>query len=74
VGYAAIGFLDDILKVKHKRSLGLRAYQKIIGQVGLAAVIAVWAYKKPLIGSKIAVPFTNAYWDLGAFTFPSSCS
>jgi len=70
VGYAAIGFLDDILKVKHKRSLGLRAYQKIIGQVGLAAVIAVWAYKNPLIGSKILVPFTNTYWDLGVFYIP----
>ncbi len=70
VGYAAIGFLDDILKVKHKRSLGLRAYQKIIGQVGLAAVIAYWAYKNPLIGSKIIVPFTDISWDLGIFYIP----
>jgi len=69
-GYAAIGFLDDILKVKHKRSLGLRAYQKMIGQVGLAAVIAVWAYNNPLIGSKVEIPFIDVTWDLGWFYIP----
>lgn len=37
VGYGLIGFLDDFIKVKMKRSLGLRAYQKIIGQFGAGA-------------------------------------
>ncbi len=42
-GYALIGFLDDFLKIRNKRSLGLRAYQKIIGQFGLAIVAAIFA-------------------------------
>ena len=32
IGYACIGFLDDFLKFKFKRNLGLRAYQKILFQ------------------------------------------
>lgn len=70
VGYGLIGFLDDILKIKNKRSLGLRAYQKMIGQVGLAIVIAVWAYNNPMIGSTISIPFTDVTWDLGWFAIP----
>ena len=35
-GFGFIGFVDDYIKVVLKRSLGLRAYQKLIGQFGLA--------------------------------------
>ena len=68
--YGLVGFLDDFLKIKHKRSLGLRAYQKIIGQLGMAIVLAVWAYRNPLIGSSIRLPFSGAEWDLGWFYLP----
>ena len=70
VGYGLIGFLDDFIKVKMKRSLGLRAYQKIIGQFGLALVIAIWAYRNPMVGSVVNVPFLNIEWDLGWFYIP----
>nr|SUY26153.1 phospho-N-acetylmuramoyl-pentapeptide-transferase [Clostridioides difficile] len=32
-GFGFIGFLDDFIKIKLKRSLGLKAYQKIILQL-----------------------------------------
>jgi len=70
VGYGLIGFLDDILKIKNKRSLGLRAYQKMIGQVVVAVVIAVWAYNNPMIGSAISIPFTDLTWELGWLAIP----
>ncbi len=70
VGYGLIGFLDDFIKVKMKRSRGLRAYQKIIGQFGLALVIAIWAYRNPMVGSVVNVPFLNIEWDLGWFYIP----
>ena len=38
-----VGFLDDFIKVRLHRNLGLRAYQKIIAQFGIAFVIAFWA-------------------------------
>ena len=31
LSYAIIGFLDDFIKVRFKRNLGLKPYQKIIG-------------------------------------------
>ena len=68
LGYAIIGFLDDIIKIVKKRSLGLRPYQKIIGQLGLALVIAVYAYFN--MGTTLIVPFTNISWDLGVFFIP----
>ncbi len=70
LGYGLIGFLDDFIKVHKKRSLGLRAYQKIIGQFGLATVIAVWAYRNPLIGPSLVVPWLNVEWNLGWFYVP----
>ena len=38
----SIGFLDDYLKIKFKQNLGLKAYQKIIGQVGIALIFAIF--------------------------------
>ena len=37
VGFGLVGFLDDFIKAKHRRNLGLRAYQKIIAQLLLSA-------------------------------------
>ncbi|MGI6705316.1 MAG: phospho-N-acetylmuramoyl-pentapeptide-transferase [Clostridia bacterium] len=70
LGYGVIGFLDDFIKVAMKRSLGLRAYQKIIGQVGIAVIFAFFAYNHPDIGSKVIVPFMNIEWDLGIWYIP----
>ena len=39
LAYAAVGFLDDLLKIRRKDNLGLKAYQKIIFQ-GAAAILA----------------------------------
>jgi len=41
VGFGAIGFWDDILKVSRRRSLGLRARNKLILQFLLAAAIGL---------------------------------
>lgn len=44
VGFGFVGFLDDFIKIKMKRSLGLKAYQKIILQFALALYIAYYQY------------------------------
>ncbi len=69
-GFALVGFLDDFLKVRKHNTDGLRAYQKIIGQFGIALVLAIFAYRNPMIGSKIYLPFFDAQWDLGIFYIP----
>ena len=66
--YALLGFLDDFIKVYYKQNLGLKPYQKIIGQVGISFVIAVFVFKT--IGSEIFIPFTNNTLNIGAFIIP----
>lgn len=63
--FGIVGFLDDFIKVRRKRSLGLRAYQKIIGQVGVAFIVAWFAYQHPQIGPVIYLPFSGTEWNLG---------
>lgn len=64
LGYSLIGFLDDFLKIKtHDNHRGLKPYQKIIGQAGLAVVAAVFVYENPVVGSAITFPFTTATVD-----------
>ena len=69
-GFGAIGFLDDSIKIKKKRNLGLRAYQKIIGQVVLSLILAIYAYTSPDIGSAVYIPFTSRTVDLGVWYIP----
>ncbi len=62
--YGALGFSDDFVKVSLKRNLGLRAWQKLLGQlVGAGIFLAVFFHEgfKP----EIAVPFigtVNSAW------------
>ena len=42
--FGVLGFMDDHLKIKYKQNLGLRAYQKIIGQVGISIIFAFFVY------------------------------
>lgn len=63
-GYALLGFLDDFIKIKTHANLGLKPYQKIIGQLGIAVIIGVFCYKNPVIGGVINLPFSNKTLDL----------
>lgn len=69
-GFCAVGFLDDFIKVKLKRNLGLRAYQKIIAQFGISFLIALWAYKSPLLGPVLYLPFSGGEWNIGLYYIP----
>ncbi len=57
LSYGVIGFLDDFLKVKRHDNKGLKAYQKIIFQLGVSAIISYFAYKSPYIGDSIKLNF-----------------
>ncbi|MCU1543644.1 MAG: phospho-N-acetylmuramoyl-pentapeptide-transferase [Microbacteriaceae bacterium] len=47
VGLGAVGFVDDFLKTRNQRSLGLGGWSKILGQVIVASVFAVLAINSP---------------------------
>jgi phospho-N-acetylmuramoyl-pentapeptide-transferase len=71
VAFGILGFLDDFIKVVMKRSLGLKAYQKIIGQLLISGIYIYYIYYHTEIGTKIMLPFSNGnYIDLGTLFAP----
>lgn len=71
LGFGAVGFADDFIKVKLKRSQGLTPIQKIVPQVAIAIIAAVWAFLDPRVGSSLRLPFAGREWDLGWFYIPA---
>jgi phospho-N-acetylmuramoyl-pentapeptide-transferase len=65
LGHGLLGFLDDYIKVVLKRSLGLRAREKLLGQVALAAVLAYGAVEVLGLGTHVVVPYLNYTIQLG---------
>ena len=70
VGFGLVGFVDDFIKVKLHRSLGLTPKQKLAPQVIIALGLSFWAYFHPQIGSRLTVPFFGVEWELGWFYIP----
>lgn len=70
IGFGLIGFIDDFIKVVLKRNLGLKAYQKLIGQITIAVIIAVYQSKISVYETQVLVPFLNTYLDLGFLYIP----
>ena len=68
LGSMAVGFADDYIKDVKKNHEGLKPKQKIVGQVIVGTLFALWAYK--YIGSEVILPFTHRTWDLGIFYVP----
>lgn len=69
-GFGFVGFLDDFIKIKMKRSLGLKAYQKIILQFALALFVAYYQYSASPSATQIMVPFTDYVINLGPLYVP----
>ena len=71
-GFGFVGFLDDYIKLAKKRSLGLRAWQKLLLQFIITAIFCyiIMRYFPEL--TKILIPFTNGkvFWDLGILFVP----
>lgn len=66
LGYGLLGFMDDFIKIKFHKNEGLKPYQKVIGQVGLALIIAVFIYIKQ--GG--VLDFFGLKMDFGFFIIP----
>ena len=69
LAYAVVGFLDDFIKIKYKRNLGLRAYQKVIFQLAIALVVAVFVYKNDALNG-VYLPFTLTKANFGLLIIP----
>lgn len=70
LAYAAIGFVDDYIKVILKRNLGLTASQKFGLQLIVAVAFVSWAVFGGHIGTEIRIPFTSLVWNMGWVFIP----
>lgn len=70
LGFGLIGFLDDYIKVVMKRSMGLRAWQKMLGQIVVTGVFAYYMVEKTEIGTSLIIPFAGTSIDVGAWYVP----
>lgn len=64
LGHGTIGFLDDFLKVYRRRSLGLKARSKLLGQLVLISFFSLfllWTGHSTVV----EIPFVKGDFDLG---------
>ena len=66
IGYSLLGFLDDFIKVHYHHNEGLKPYQKIVGQVGIAIIVAVYLY----LTGRTSISFFAWEFDLGFWIIP----
>ncbi|WP_346354582.1 phospho-N-acetylmuramoyl-pentapeptide-transferase [Azotosporobacter soli] len=70
LGHGALGFADDFIKVAKKRSLGLTARQKLLGQAAIAAVMAYASVQLMGRGTAVWLPGTTMLFDFGLGYYP----
>jgi len=71
VAFGGIGYLDDYIIVVKKRNLGLRAYQKILGQILVSLLLIVY-FNNNIENANLAyIPFLGEVSvNLGIWTLP----
>jgi phospho-N-acetylmuramoyl-pentapeptide-transferase len=70
LAFGVLGFLDDFVKVSMKRNLGLTAKQKLALQILIAVILAVYQSNTSVLGTKMAIPFTDINLDFGIWYVP----
>ncbi len=68
VAFGALGFVDDFIKIRKARNLGLRSRAKFIGQAVIALVLAYCAANVVKVGTDISF-FRSTAIDLGFFFY-----
>ncbi|MBZ4654712.1 MAG: mraY [Peptococcaceae bacterium] len=70
LGFGFIGFLDDFIKVVMKRPLGLKAREKLLGQIILAGLLAYAAMVNLGRGTEVLIPGTALSFSLSWLYIP----
>ena len=70
VGLGLVGFIDDFMKVRQQRSLGLSGWRKILGQILVAVPFAVMALNFPnQYGETPGSPYISFFRDIPTLWF-----
>lgn len=65
LGHFVLGFMDDYIKVVKKRNLGLKARQKMLGQIIIAVVTMIIGTQSLGIDTSVWVPVLNISVNIG---------
>jgi len=71
LGFGIIGFLDDYIKVVMKRSLGLKPWQKLLGQILVTAIFGFYLVGSVEDVTLMLIPFSGGkYVDISYLFIP----
>ncbi len=71
IGFGIIGFMDDYIKVVMKRSLGLKAWQKLLGQILVTAIFGYYLVTYVEDATLMLIPFSGGkYLDISYLFIP----
>lgn len=71
VGFGLIGFLDDYIKVVQRNSMGLRPWQKMLGQLLVTGMFAWYLFHIGILPQAMRIPFVKGcYLNLGQMEIP----
>ena len=70
VGFGFVGFVDDFIIIKMKRSLGLKPWQKIVMQFAIALYVSYYQYSSSPSATQLIIPFTDYVINLGILYIP----
>lgn len=68
LGFGVLGFVDDFLKAIKKSSDGLKAWQKMLGQIALTIGFAVYMTTFSDVSLELRIPYTRALVDMNWFS------
>ncbi len=71
IGFGIIGFIDDYIKVVMKRSMGLKAWQKMLGQILVTAILGYYLVNFMGDVTLMLIPFSGGkYMDISYLFLP----
>ena len=70
VSCAAVGFLDDFIKLRHRRSLGLEGRWKLLLLAGITVVVGFAVHAQSQLDTSIYIPVVNVDIPLSYAYYP----
>jgi phospho-N-acetylmuramoyl-pentapeptide-transferase len=70
VACGAIGFLDDFIKLRHRRSLGLNGRWKLLLLLAITVVVGIAVHEQARIGTSIYIPVADFDLPLSYAFYP----
>jgi len=70
VGCGAVGFLDDFIKLRHRRSLGLSGRWKLLFVLVITVVVGIAVHEEGRVGTSIYLPLVDVDLPLSYAFYP----